>query len=198
MKKRFAFTLAEVLITLGIIGVVATLTIPILIQNYKKISYSTQLKKTYNTFLNALRLSEVKNGDMSTWEFPNNTVTNKDFVDNYIKPYMKSSKVVYTSPPNGKVQIYLNDGSSISFWTGAVYNIGLDINGDKKPNFGGKDIYGAYIINGKIENWRNVSRDIAKEKCREMARQNADWDGYCFLMLKYDNFEYKADYPLRL
>lgn len=33
--KRYGFTLAEVLITLGIIGVVAALTIPTLIQNYK-------------------------------------------------------------------------------------------------------------------------------------------------------------------
>ena len=35
INKQFAFTLAEVLITLGIIGVVATLTIPSLINNYK-------------------------------------------------------------------------------------------------------------------------------------------------------------------
>ena len=35
MKKR-AFTLAEVLITLGIIGIVAALTMPTLIGNYQK------------------------------------------------------------------------------------------------------------------------------------------------------------------
>lgn len=36
MKKVFAFTLAEVLITLGIIGIVAAMTIPTLINNYQK------------------------------------------------------------------------------------------------------------------------------------------------------------------
>ena len=36
IKKIFGFTLAEVLITLGIIGVVAAMTLPTLIQNYKK------------------------------------------------------------------------------------------------------------------------------------------------------------------
>ena len=36
MGKKLAFTLAEVLITLGIIGVVAALTLPALISNYKK------------------------------------------------------------------------------------------------------------------------------------------------------------------
>ena len=39
--KRPAFTLAEVLITLGIIGVVAALTLPTLISNYKKQTYGS-------------------------------------------------------------------------------------------------------------------------------------------------------------
>ena len=43
--KKAAFTLAEVLVTLGIIGVVAALTIPALIADYKKIVYVNQLKK---------------------------------------------------------------------------------------------------------------------------------------------------------
>ena len=46
---KVAFTLAEVLITLGIIGVVAALTLPTLIQNYQKQVYVNQLKKTYAT-----------------------------------------------------------------------------------------------------------------------------------------------------
>lgn len=52
--KYQAFTLAEVLITLGIIGVVAALTIPTLIANYKKQSYVTGLKKAYSEYTQAL------------------------------------------------------------------------------------------------------------------------------------------------
>ena len=37
--KKFGFTLAEILITLSIIGVVAALTIPSLIQHYKKLLF---------------------------------------------------------------------------------------------------------------------------------------------------------------
>ena len=44
--RKFAFTLAEVLITLGIIGVVAAMTLPTLIQNYKKTVWTDQLKKS--------------------------------------------------------------------------------------------------------------------------------------------------------
>lgn len=48
-KRSFGFTLAEVLITLGIIGVVAAITMPTLIQNHQKQVYVNQLKKTYST-----------------------------------------------------------------------------------------------------------------------------------------------------
>lgn len=44
MKK--GFTLAEVLITLGIIGVVAAMTMPSLIQNYRKKEATTRIKNS--------------------------------------------------------------------------------------------------------------------------------------------------------
>lgn len=50
----FGFTLAEVLITLGIIGVVAALTIPALISNYRSKVAVTQLKKMYSVMSQAL------------------------------------------------------------------------------------------------------------------------------------------------
>ena len=53
MKR--AFTLAEVLITLGIIGIVAALTLPSLIANYKKKVYVTQLKKSVSTLEQAFQ-----------------------------------------------------------------------------------------------------------------------------------------------
>ena len=46
--KKSAFTLAEVLITLGVIGVVAAMTLPTLIHNYQKTVYVNQLKKSYS------------------------------------------------------------------------------------------------------------------------------------------------------
>ena len=48
LKDIRAFTLAEVLITLGIIGVVAAITIPTLMANYQKAQYVTALKKAYS------------------------------------------------------------------------------------------------------------------------------------------------------
>lgn len=53
-KQKIGFTLAEVLITLGIIGVVAALTIPTLVNNYQKQEYLTGLKKAYTEWNQAL------------------------------------------------------------------------------------------------------------------------------------------------
>ncbi len=48
LPKRIAFTLAEVLITLGIIGVVAALTMPIIISKYKEYVFLTKFKQSYS------------------------------------------------------------------------------------------------------------------------------------------------------
>ena len=58
-SRKSAFTLAEVLITLGIIGVVAAMTLPALVANYKNKVLANQTKKTYATLLNA----------MNEWEY---------------------------------------------------------------------------------------------------------------------------------
>lgn len=57
-----AFTLAEVLITLGIIGVVAALTIPTLISNYQKQVYVTRLQKGISVLNNGVRLMMADEG----------------------------------------------------------------------------------------------------------------------------------------
>ncbi len=62
LNKRAAFTLAEVLITLGIIGVVAAIIMPALMANYQKMVLRQQFKKAYNTVLNGYRLAEVNLG----------------------------------------------------------------------------------------------------------------------------------------
>ena len=56
LQNRLAFTLAEVLITLAIIGVVAALTIPTLMANYQKTQYVAGLKKAYAEITEAMKL----------------------------------------------------------------------------------------------------------------------------------------------
>lgn len=60
--QKTAFTLAEVLITLGIIGVVAAMTLPSLIADYQKKVYFNQFKRSYSNMFNALKLMQAQIG----------------------------------------------------------------------------------------------------------------------------------------
>lgn len=63
IKHKIGFTLAEVLITLGIIGVVAALTIPTLMANHRKNVVETRLAKFYSTMNQAIHMAEADYGD---------------------------------------------------------------------------------------------------------------------------------------
>lgn len=65
MTKRFGFTLAEVLITLGIIGVVAAMTIPTLISN----TNGAQFKTAYKKALSTLNQAAVMNVALEDYDF---------------------------------------------------------------------------------------------------------------------------------
>ena len=67
-KRKLAFTLAEVLITLGIIGVVAAITLPTMIAKSKKRVVETQLKEYYSMMNQAFKLAENDYGDMGGWD----------------------------------------------------------------------------------------------------------------------------------
>ena len=61
------FTLAEVLITLGIIGVVAAMTMPSLIQKHKEKEYAAKLIK-FNSLMSQALITAVSNeGDVTDW-----------------------------------------------------------------------------------------------------------------------------------
>lgn len=83
--KNYAFTLAEVLITLGIIGVVAAMTIPSLIQNNRAARLRTQFLKSYSTIMQIYRIMQNDNENSSNSEYEHGT-----FYKNFSK-YLKGS-----------------------------------------------------------------------------------------------------------
>jgi len=130
MKFR-AFTLAEVLITLGIIGVVAAMTMPTLIQKHRKTVAETGLKKFYTIMNQAIQLSVNDNGETKYWEFTEATYApepNKQFYNKYLKKYLKTLK---TDIIPIKLDIGMQDIFAIFFTDGSGAAIG----------WGGKDWY---------------------------------------------------------
>ena len=95
---KAAFTLAEVLITLGIIGVVAAMTLPSLIQNYQKKALATQTQKFYSMMSQAVKqymadygVDDLRNTPLA-WDnydddskLPEAIASIRDFATKYLK-----------------------------------------------------------------------------------------------------------------
>lgn len=73
MKIKNGFTLAEVLITLGIIGVVAAMTIPSLMANYKAHKLKTQFLKAYSETKQAFKMMEADDITLDPLSYQQNT-----------------------------------------------------------------------------------------------------------------------------
>lgn len=161
--KKHAFTLAEVLITLGVIGIVAAMTLPSLIQKRQNKVLETQFKKSYSmisqVFLSVITdeyggivnfgdddltnlISSIskryKNADTS-WpvlpEYPNNTAQARcNFLQKYYKNYIGNSGS--TKFNDGIIQIA--DGSTIYFDIGQT-----------------GEIYGRIFVALDVNGWRN-------------------------------------------
>jgi len=79
---KSGFTLAEVLITIVIIGVIAAMTIPTLINNTKKQEFVAGLKKANSTLQQAL-LNMSRNNDATAGDY--SFLNDKDFIDEFAK-----------------------------------------------------------------------------------------------------------------
>ena len=178
-KELFAFTLAEVLITLGIIGVVAAITIPNVVAKFQHKALESQFKKSvsvisqvvlkakndigadkftdyctkYN-FTNSKyeRASECYNSLYNNYiKLKNNynyTTTSRDEQrKDTIKTYNGKQTFTHSSTSSalGDTVLFITampDGSYVNFQINeySLY-IGVDINGGKKPNKLGHDIF---------------------------------------------------------
>lgn len=68
-KIKAGFTLAEVLITLGIIGIVAAMTLPALVGKYQKHVTVNKLKRSYTTIAQMFNMARKDYGDPNEWSF---------------------------------------------------------------------------------------------------------------------------------
>lgn len=102
LVKHNGFTLAEVLVTLGIIGVVSAMTVPTLVQNYQRKSYVTQLHKVYNELGQACERYVSDNGYVSLREsrLTNNQAEMARFATTYFKVTKDCGNRYYDSNGN--------------------------------------------------------------------------------------------------
>ena len=187
MKKR-AFTLAEVLITLGIIGVVAAMTLPSLIQKYQENVLVTRAKKTYSVLMNGLNAYSTDlglNGDFSViFDY---TKTSDEIAEGLSK-YFNGSKYCVTKDNDNCIPYYpikllkarnngsgknevrdLRIGPTIVLNNGAVMSIKLDSQSDGcyyQFTYKPKDENGDYIPDG---NGGVVTEIKTNQRCGQIA-----------------------------
>jgi prepilin-type N-terminal cleavage/methylation domain-containing protein len=176
-----AFTLAEILIVLAIIGVIASLTIPALLANIQNQILRTQWKEAYSiieqsnkraltdysgdftdTFLNITDMKDkLKNYFNYTKECPASASSGECWPSTFYDKNGNTSS--WTSQPgivlnNGMfVRFYYGTASSTSctdtqyYTTGACGAYEVDINGFKGPNVIGEDIFFIHILANEIK-----------------------------------------------
>ena len=181
-KIKQAFTLAEVLITLAIIGVIAAISVPSLIQKTNQAELITAWKKDFAVLSQAAGKYAFEAGSI-----PKRT-SGKDYSNafsNYIK-FIKvcdndtdgncwhsngnwsnlSSTISGLTANVGRNSAVMSDGSLVRFDTVATFNcvatpdyakytdgcvwIEFDVNGFKKPNTIGKDIFGTVLFSDGV------------------------------------------------
>lgn len=225
---RKAFTLAEVLITLGIIGVVAALTMPAIIISYQKKQTSAQLKKAYSTFAQVLVQAQYEFGDASSWVLTEPSSSYQDnlkYFEKYWKPYLKIIKVCttmnecgyditgYASVANKNHHVYYGQADNVP---GFIYGDGtyayirpyhysstvdnplklqllsIDLNGSKKPNTIGKDVF-QFVIDmsrGVISGFGDKNNCTVNKLNNDIEHSRA-----CGGKIMSDGWEILDDYP---
>ena len=204
MRKQFAFTLSEMMITMTIVGVVAAMTIPTLHYQRVKKEYTAKLKNFYSRMENSILDMEMDKGSFRDMRKPSSADAYKWYKDN-IDPYMGHQYLDDT-----KKIVYYKDGSRLmTFYIGGCLDVDLDVNGDKGPNrggydmfrflycftdsdrntwFGNKDVFfGTY---GSGETAVGTTRAQMIDKCKNST-------SYCTRLLQNDQWEFKGDYPFK-
>ena len=165
LKIKKAFTLAEVLITLVIIGVIAALTIPSAIAKFQKTQTVNQLKQVFSQFNQAVRMATAQHGDTATWDY---SLRGIDFFNTYLTGLVKVEEKDYNQAEvpykavNGNSEtgltcfrndaklIVLNSGVRVHTDTVTPSSVSVtnkrkcyvvDINGLKAPNKFGRDAF---------------------------------------------------------
>lgn len=176
-KKLPAFTLAEVLITLVMIGVIAAMTIPTLIRNMNNIQYGSSFKKTFSAFSQAVNKITQDNGGSikelcdDSICFRNLLTTHLSVIKSCDKGYSDGCRYSGATGQNGQVDsgfswaedvpaVVLNDGNILQFYLASkscadpAHGCGfvtIDVNGMKPPNREGQDVYFIHIQDGFIQ-----------------------------------------------
>lgn len=206
------FTLAEVLITLGIIGIVAALTIPTLVANHRKKTVEVSLAKFYTTMNQAIKLAENDYGEMTYWA-PDYTSENfGEWYEEYLAQYTQN---IYNKEEHGYYyDVAFNDGSGFRayltddglrsawiFFCPKFNKCVDDSNGWETEKYNGINAFlFAICPNGKFVSSGYCSGIPSSREGLINGCANSDPHSRhaCTMLIQYDGWKISKDYPQRI
>ncbi len=217
--KLKAFTLAEVLITLGIIGVVAAMTLPTLVQNHRKQVVEARLKKFYSIMNQAVKMSELKHGEFMYWGSDIPTYDNdaiESWYNTYFRPYVKTTKI---EAKGGVLSVYLADGSKFKLFnhilncpegqvcSANALHLYFYPNGNSRTDIHGKDYFTFFMNAGANKKWAPVEpykflwdgtpEQLYSSGIYACKRNNTEVRHYCTAIIQYNGWKIPDDYPFK-
>lgn len=185
------------------------MTMPSLIQNNRKAEATSRLKKFVSVINQALIFAENDYGMRADWEIGemNSQESSYNFLFKYIKPYIKSfeiEKSYFNSIPTATLKFV--DGSLMYIKIGACYDIYYDINGERRPNEKGRDIFvfilcknkGCRLNSDQVTGyWCSADEDRPSDKARLNTLCKNNPTG-CTMLLEDNQWEFPKDYPIKL
>ncbi len=210
--KRSAFTLAETLIVLAVVGVVAALTIPSIVENYQKHRVEIQVKKFYVNMNNAIRTSTVSNGEVELWmpEAKSQSYEQTlNFMKTYILPYLQYERYYkcQISDAYYRVCVQLLDGSMFDIRTDLNgTDVGFYINGKLERNtrnwfafqlnkIGTEKYSQRTFMEPYIFQWNGDLRRLKENNQFRCAKDNEGMAAYCTKLIQLNNWKIPDDYP---
>lgn len=197
MKKFIAFTLAETLIVIGVIGIVSALTLPNLNSSTGDKEKVAKVKKVYRDLTDAFGRAEAIYGPYDEWFGNVSENAANERVGERLTEFMKLSKNCKMDTnlscefnESNKYRFITADGSAIAIKGASVFSV--DIDGPTKGNgYPGKDIFQFEIIY-EDANKGIVPRDYYNETFASIANAAKDGDaGACATwIIRYDNADY--------
>ena len=179
MKKKSAFTLMEISVVAGLIFLTALLVIPNLIEDNKKLDIISTWKNSYKDieYVFSALSAQATETDNIAFKKASNTEKKENVLFDMLTPYMrmetpldsKDYKTYYLNGSSVKEndEFYItnlhvtNSGKIIGLkWLNTpsaitdkfpIALLSIDLNGTKKPNKWGYDIFGVNIYTDKIE-----------------------------------------------
>lgn len=181
-----------------------------LVENTKKQEASARIKKFVSVINQAIVSAENDYGMREDWVIGeiNNSDASFEFLNTYIKPYIKSFEIEKRQLLGSNMAtLRFVDGSQMSIKIGSCYDIYYDINGEKKPNVLGRDIF-PFILCNKDKTCNLKYNGVQAYYCqdssvpypthKEIINSCKSGGVYCTLLLQENQWEFPKDYPRRL